>query len=349
MTNPLIINWLREGAKKAYILDLMAPRLTLLAALLFFGLFYESAFAQGVEPFSLSVNPRYPAPFGTAVVTPLSTILDLSVSTMVASVNGTKVYEGNIQPFSITLGAPGTKTEVSVVITSGAKTYTKVLPLVPGDVALVIEPQSSAPPLYPGKPLIPRSGSVRVVAVTDFRSGSGAAISPSTLSYAWTVDDATLQTSSGFGKNSLSVSVPLQHRSRNVTVLVKTADGSQVGGKTLRISGNEPSVRMYESDPLLGVRFERALEDSFSIGESEVSLFGVPYSFGREGGAPTMSWLLNGSEAQLGPSLTLRPQGAGEGSASVSLSARKTATLEQATAALTLMFGASSGGGFFGL
>ncbi len=317
-----------------------------LFALLFGG---SVAFAQGVPPLSFSVNPTLPAPYGAAVITTTSTVLDLSVSTMVASVNGVKTYEGNVQPFSVTLGAPGAKTNVSVVVTSGAKKYTQSLSFLAGDVALVVEPRSSAPPLYPGKPLVPSSGSVRVVAVTDFRTAAGVSIAPSSLSYTWTIDDAVFQNSSGLGKDSVVATVPLQYRSRAVSVVVKTADGTQVGGKTVRISGNAPSVRMYENDPLLGTRFERALSGTFSLAGSEVSFFGVPYSFGSEGGPPSMSWLLNGSAAQSGHTLTLRPQGAGQGTASVSFSASKAATSENATAGLIISFGKSSGGGLFGL
>ncbi len=318
----------------------------ILAALLFEG---SVAFAQGVPAVSLSTNPTNPAPYETAVITTTSTVLDLSISTMVASVNGAKTYEGNVQPFSVTLGAPGAKTTVSVVITSGPKKYTQNLVFVPGDVALIVEPQSSAPPLYPGKPLVPLSGNVRVVAVTDFRTAAGVRISPSGLSYTWTIDDAVFQNYSGLGKDSVVASVPLQYRSRTVSVVVKTVDGTQIGEKTVRISGSEPSIRLYENDPLLGPRFERALSGTFTLAGSEVSFFGVPYSFGNGGGSPSMSWLLNGSAAQSGQILTLRPQGAGQGTASVSFSASKSSASENATSALIISFGKSSSGGLFGL
>lgn len=318
-----------------------------------FAMFFAVAtptFAAGVPAFTLSINPRYPAPYSTAVVTPLSTVLDLSISTMSVTVNGVATYQGNVQPFPAKISAPGTKTSIVVTLTSGGQKYTEGLTLTVGDVALVKEPRSTSHPLYPGKSLVPLSGSVRVVAVPDFRTSTGVRLNPATLAYTWTVDNAILQNSSGIGKDSIIVAVPLQYRERIVSVVVKTQDGTQVSGGSVPIAGTEPTVRVYENDPLLGIRFDRALMGTFSIGGGEVSLFGVPYSFSTDGGAPAMSWLLNGSGAQQGRVLTLRPQGSGQGSASLSFSANKQSTFESASTNLSVSFGnTEGGGGIFGL
>ncbi len=325
----------------------MAFRIGLVASFALLS-FANNAHAAVTAPVTLSISQTYPAPYSQITVTPRSTTIDLAASTLKASVNGAVVYEGSTQPFSVTLGASGTKTSITAAVTTNGRTYTETTTLVPQDVALVLEPLGSAPVLYAGKPLVSLEGQVRVVAVTDFRTASGARIKPSALSYTWTVENTIVQNSSGIGKDSLVVDTPLQYRQRSVSVVVKTTDGTLVSGGSLTFSGTEPSVRVYESDALLGIRFERALSGTFSIPGSEISLFAAPYSFSRKGGAPAISWFLNGASAQTGNLLTLRPQGSGQGTASLSVTAQKAGLLESASSALSLTFG-SSGNGIFGL
>ena len=65
------------------------------------------------------------------------------------------------------------------------------------------------------------------------------------------------------------------------------------------------------------------------------------------GGAPLLQWSLNGSPAQTGNSITLRPGGQGQGSASLSLVA--SAGNSTATADLSLLFGKEPSFNVFGL
>jgi hypothetical protein len=248
----------------------------------------------------------------------------------------------------VTIGAPGTETSIEVTLTSDGQTYDESLSFDAGDVALMLEPQATAPVLYPGEPLIPNAGNVRAVAVADFYSASGVPLNPATLSYTWTLDDTTLD-SSGIGKTSVLVPIPLQYRDSVVSLVVKTVDGSEVAGATETIAGNQPTVRVYQNDPLLGILFDHAIPDAFAISGSEVSFFGAPFSFSTENGSPTLSWTLGGSPAQTGSSLTLRPQGSGAGTAALSLSANNQSTLESAVANVSLSYGSSQSTGLFGL
>ncbi|MBI4088921.1 hypothetical protein HY415_02390 [Candidatus Kaiserbacteria bacterium] len=288
--------------------------------------------------FTLSVDPQYPAPFSTASVSVQSDTLDLANALMSVSVGGSKVYQGNAQPTAITLGRAGSVTRVDVVITTGGVDYTQTLSIRPQDVSLAIEPVSSAPPLYPGKPLTPIEGSVRVVAVANLRNTSGGAIDPTKLSYAWTIDDAKIATASGIGKSAVIVESPLQYRARSVSVAVTSQDGNLVGGDSLSLSPQEPLLRIYENDPLLGIRFERALSGGYSILGAESSLYGAPFSVPTTNGAPFLQWFLNGAVVQTGNSITLRPTGTGRGNASLSFTASSGGSTV-ASANLSLFFG----------
>ena len=298
--------------------------------------------------FTLSASPSYPAPYGQVTISVLSTSLDLANATMAVSVGGKKVYTGNVRPAAVTLGAAGALTAVTISITSGGATSVQTISFRPQDVALVAEPVSSAPPLYPGKPLVPLGGNARVVAVANLKTAGGKAIDPAALSYAWTVDGVQQGSSSGIGRNALIVASPLQYRDRLVSVTVQSQDGSITSGADLHLTAEAPTIRVYENDPLLGIRFDHALASAYAITGPEASLYGAAYSFPATNGAPTLQWFLSGAAAQTGPSITLRLTSAGAGTASLSLLA--SAGDATANAALTVSFGTSAASsGLFGL
>ena len=298
--------------------------------------------------FTVSVTPQYPTPYSQATLSFLSSSIDLANATVSVVAGGKNVYRGAVQPVAITLGRAGSVTNVTATISSGGATYEQTLKVRPQDVALVAEPVSSVPPLYPGKASVPPGGGVRVVAVANLRDAGGNIFTPSVLSYAWTVDGAQIANSSGIGKETILVASPLQYRNRNVSVAVTNSDGSLVGGASLSLSAGIPFVRVYESDPLLGIRYDHALFDTYVIEGAEATLYAAPFSFPTTSGAPLVQWFLNGASAQTGNLLTLRPTGSGRGAAMLSLVA-SSGDAAKAITNLSLSFGASPSSNFFGL
>lgn len=309
-----------------------------------------SAQALGsTDPFLVSISPNYPVPHGQVLLTPVSNFVSLSNATMQVSVNGTQIYEGSAKPTSVELGGAGELSQIVVTVTSNNQKHAKTLSVRPQDVALVAEPLASAPPLYPGKPLVPLEGAVRVVAIANLRDAKSAPLDPETLSYKWYVDDAQLLASSGIGRDTLVISSPFQYRTRDVSVRIQSQDGSLFGGAALTLTAEDPIIRIYENDPLLGILFDRTLSRSYSITSAEKSLYAAPFSFPLLKGGPRVKWLLNGSTAETKNLITLRPTGSGAGIASLSVVA-EAGELVRATTNLSLSFGAARGGlGIFGL
>lgn len=303
---------------------------------------------SGGTPFTVSVYPQYPAPYGKATLSLLSDSLDLANATLAVSVGGKKIYGGSVQPVAVSLGRAGSVASVSVTVSSGGASYSQTVPIQPQDVVLVAEPVSSTPPLYPGRASVALEGRTRVVAVANLASANGAPLDPSKLAYTWTVDDVRLANSSGIGKDAIMVASPMQYRASDVSVAVASQDGSLVGGASLTLTAVEPFVRIYENDPLLGIRYDHALSNSYDISGAESALYAAPFALPTSRGAPLLTWFLNGAKAQTGNSITLRPSGKGGGSASLSLvaSAGRDTTV---SASLSLSFGGKSGGNFFGL
>jgi len=302
----------------------------------------------GLDPFTLTVDPQYPAPGTTAKVSILPNSIDPSNATMVASVNGKEVYRGNARPLTVTLGKAGTATRVSVTITSTGKSSTQTVSIVPQDVALVVEPAASVPPLYLGKALVPSGGGSRIVAVANLRDANGRAIDPASLSYSWNVDDTQINDSSGIGRSALMVASPLAYRARTVSVAVASQDGTLAGGDSVSLNPQDPIVRIYENDPLLGIRFDRALGGNYAITGAESTLYAAPFSLPTTSGAPLLQWFLNSAPAQTGNVITLRPSGSGEGTAALSVTAAASDQSASGNADLTVTFGAAKSS-FLGL
>lgn len=320
-----------------------------LVAFFAFPLMVSAQSFNNTDPLTVSVNPKYPIPFSQAVLTPSSNSVKLSNSVITITANGTQIYKGNAKPVSVPLGAAGSLVSVVVTLTSDGKAYSKTILLRPQDVSIIAEPVSSAPPLYPGKPLVPLEGSTRIVAIANVKGVNGKVIDPSTLSYSWTVDDTRIASASGIGKDTLLVASPRQYRNRDVSVVVQSQDGSVSGGESLVLAPKEPTVRLYENDPLLGIRYDREISGTYNVVSSEKTLHAAPYSFSITDTAPALQWFLNGVAAQTGSSITLRPTGSGSGSAALSLVATGKGSI-RTTNKLSLSFGEDKGGfGIFGL
>jgi len=305
-------------------------------------------FAPGTDPFTLSISPQYPAPYGRVIITPVSGQVDITSGVMTATVGGKEVYRGNAATIEVTLGAPGSTSAIVVRLVSDGRAYTQNLTLTPQDVVLVPEPLASTPMLYAGKPLVPLDGSVRIVAMADLRTGAGKRLDPTTLAYSWVVDGVQIGNASGIGKRALIVESPLPYRSRTVEVRAASPDGKLAGAASLDLVAAEPTLRIYERDPLLGIRFGRALNSTYALRGSESTLYAAAYSFPSALGTPILEWFVAGVSAQKGSFITLRPTGAGAGSASLSVTG-STGGVAGASSNLSVTFGSGSGSSFFGL
>lgn len=323
-------------------------RILLLAILLGGASLGYAAHAQltSTAPITLDLNPQYPAPYQTVTITPQSSSIDLSGSTLTYSVNGKVVQQGTGQESAeIALGGPGSVTRVTVTATYSGKSYSASLTIRPADVALILEPVSTTHPFYEGGALVGSQGSMRIIAMPDLRNSAGVQIAPSTLEYVWKNGGQILQSSSGIGKSVLTASAPVKYRDTTVTVTVSTPDQSIVGQAAVLISPADPLVRIYENDPLLGPRYETALPDAITLSDSEDTYRAVPYYFTS---FPTLTWSVNGTASQTGKDITVRPAGGGKGTALLGVLASTGSLGQSANANLSVTFGQGSGG-LFGL
>ncbi|HEX7651271.1 MAG TPA: hypothetical protein VF439_00955 [Candidatus Paceibacterota bacterium] len=304
----------------------------------------------GADPLTLDASPAYPHPYETVTITPSSSILNLSASTLTYTVNGKaagKVSGGS--SFTVQMDAAGAATTIGVTITGPDGTTQSSLVLRPSDVELIAEPQTTTHPLYPGAALVASQSTVRLVALADLRGASGR-LDPKSLIYDWKLGDQELAAQSGAGQSVLMVTAPMRYRDADVSVTVSDAADTVVGSASVALAPVDPSVRIYENDPLLGPRFDTALSGTFTMDDTEASFLAVPYFFSK---APGIAWSISGTPSGQGPVVTVKSSGSGRGSASIAAAATGASALETAAANLIISFtGTQPSGGFgslFGL
>lgn len=301
----------------------------------------------GVDPLTVTITPRYPRPYQTVSITPKSTVIDLSASTVVVAVDGKEVGRGSgTQSYSIQTGGPGTRSTVRVSVSgSGASAVDETI-IRPTDVSLVLDPISTSHALYEGANLVAPEGRVRVVALADFRTAPNTRIPSTNLTYTWKTGGRILQAESGVGKSTLSATAPVLFRATDVSVTVSNADGTLIGEARVAISPTNPQLILYKENPLEGTVFTSALSTDYSLTGSEEAFRAVPYFFPT---APSLTWLLNGKSAGTDPLITVRTTGDKAGSATLRVEAKQFGAFYSANNSLMVRYGATTGSNLFGL
>lgn len=290
------------------------------------------------QPLSISISPQNPRPLDQVTVTLTSTLINLSAGAITISKDGVVVSEGSRTAVT-QVGKAGAQTTISAKVVINGQTYTRSLTVRPAEVALVLEPDTIAHPFYEGGLLVAPESRVRLIALADLRTSTGARIPDSQLSYVWKFGTKTLSDHSGLGKSVLTATSPVRYRDAEVSVTVSTQDGSQKASASTFVASVTPLVRIYRNDPLSGTDFATALTDSYALTSAEETFKAVPYFFGS---APSYTWQLNGNASGSDSLVTVRTTSAQKGTALLGLTALIPNSGEQAQSRLTLQFGNSA-------
>lgn len=301
----------------------------------------------GVDPLTVVVSPRYPRPYQTVTITPKSTVIDLSASTIVVTVDGKEVGRGSgSQSYSVQMGGPGTRSTVRVSVSGGGSSAANETIIRPADVSLILDPISTSHAFYEGANLVAPQGRVRVIVLADLRTAPETRIPSANLTYTWKTAGRILQAESGVGKSTLIATAPVLFRDTDVSVTVSSADGTLMGEASVAISPANPKLLLYKENPLEGTTFTAALSKDYTLTDNEEAFRAVPYFFPTE---PSLTWLLNGKSAGVDPLITVRTTGDRAGSATLSAEAKQFGAFYSADSSLVVHFGASTGTNLFGL
>lgn len=290
-------------------------RIVFLFALLFVitPLVGEAALVPPInETVSLEVSPKYPKPGDQMTFTVYSSGATESFS-YVWEVNGKTAAQGvGITSITVPAGDIGSQTNVSIRLigTSGITRGAASRTIRPADVDIVWEGKTYVPPFYEGLPLANASSPLTLVAIPLF----GSNVSPSELTYAWSVDGRALSNQSGRGKNSIETTPPLFNNPFTVTVRVASLDGSTTAEQTTTIAPVTPFATIYQYNPLSGITFNHAASGIIPFKNNEVAFSAYPF-FVSNPDQLSYEWDINGTPFinTVAPrSITLRKESAND-------------------------------------
>ena len=311
-------------------------------AIFSFGIFHfiPTALAQ-VESTdaTLILSPQYPSPNQNVTASITSNTFSLDTSDIAWFINGIKLAEGIGQKdYSFTTGQAGTQTSVEVkVTTQDGSMIDKVITINPVSVTMLWQADDSyVPPFYKGKSLVASEGSFRVVAMPNITIG-GQEVDSHNLVYSWNLDNESQPDASGYGKNSFVFKNSYLDSSNTVSVTVSDTTGSVAGTGSITLQTGTPKIVFYEDDPTLGIQYQNALQNGFTLNPQGETLVAEPYFFSPadiNSSDLSMNWSINGSPIGTPNQkniLSIKPDAGQSGQSAIDVAVKNIKTLFQNT------------------
>lgn len=296
------------------------------------------SFAESVE---IKITPRVPQPNARVEMSVTSYSFDIDRSTIRWSVGGKEISSGvGNKQIEVTAGDIGSTVQIGLTIITPQNTVIERTISVPiGSIDLIIEADTYVPPFYRGRAMPTYGASVRLIAFPN------SSVSTDRFLYRWERDYEVMEGLIGTANNVAVIRSPEFSARTAYAVEAASVNPSVRLRRDFALANVEPSVVLYEDNPLGGIQYERAVQTQSSLAGKEVTYVAEPFFFsaaGRNDGKLSYEWTLDGESVNTGAKdfLTLRQDVEGEGSASIGLSIQNsTEILQTAAVALTLFFG----------
>lgn len=298
------------------------------------------SFAPQME---ISVRPLHPHPGDSVVLTVSDPAEDIGTTAYVWTIDDAVVDQGiGHTSISTEAGGLGITKKIQVVAVENGSARSETTTIIrPATVDIVWEGNTYTPPLYAGRPLPNGQSSVTLLALPHILT-RGAEVPASTLIYSWQIDGTPIPKQSGYGKSSIVITPPRFENAFTASVTVSTQDGSTVAENSVSIQPQKPFPIFYEDAPLLGMRFDRAVEGLFPFTGDEVSFVMYPLFISNPNDI-LYAWSLDGAPFAVDQEkprvATFRKVGGGTGTHTVTMSiSNLNKFLEQATNSFQLTF-----------
>lgn len=276
----------------------------------------------------VEITPEYPAPGApfTARLADYGGALGTGALSWYA--NGSLI-ENSINKPSIDLVAPALGEPLTVRATRASPLGSQSISatVVPSEVDIVTESDTSAPYFYAGRRIPGLGTSARIIAIPHIFNATGKEIPSNELTYSWNIDN---QNSS---ENGPILEIPLSNFGSPLVLLsIESKDRKTTYATTFYVENTNPVLAFYAYNPLTGLS-RTAIQDAYLQATDEVSVRAQPYFIaGNIGANAQYAWSVNGStvpNANTDPyMITLRKSGSG-GASDIGFSVRNLTALSQ--------------------
>lgn len=279
----------------------------------------------GPEDLVIVVAPAVPGPNEEVVLGAKNFLTDMRRADIRWFVNGTLEKEGIGETvLSLTTGDVGSRITVrAVAYTFEGDTLSETILLVAGEVDILWQAYTYTPPAYKGKALPTAESKIRLLALPNLVTESGATLLPKTLVYEWRKDGAMMAEVSGYGRQDIVVNAS-RGGVLNMEVSVSNLTKTLSARRKITIKTVSPELIFYEENALSGTQYGRAIGSEYSPFVNEFQIRAEPYYFSTndmEGGGVDYKWSLNREEieGEKHPVITLRKSPDQKGSATVGI------------------------------
>lgn len=243
----------------------------------------------------LKLDPKYPSANQTVSAQVELYGLAIEKNEILWFIDGILIEQGIGQKeFFFQTGNWGENTILTVQInTSNDGQMQKQINIFPTEVNLIWETGTYTPPFYKGKALNSSNSIINIVAFPNFVDRNGEKIDSKKLIYEWKENWEVKGSKSGYGKNTFSTEGPQINQSKDITVEVKSIDGTMIAKKTISTRAENPKIVFYRQDPLLGTLYNKGITGSYNLKSEELKVKASPFFFSPQSEI-NYKWTMNG-------------------------------------------------------
>lgn len=267
------------------------------------------------DDIGFDIIPNNPQPYQNVTIKLTSYATDLNLA-MIRWQSGSKVVLAGYgkTSYSFRTDAANTITAFSVEITPSGSTakIIKNIGINPSEVEILWEAVDGyTPPFYRGKSFVSKEGTIKAVAIPIAGPSS-----VKNISYSWKADNNSIESASGYNKDSYVFKNNVLNLNENISVTATSVDGQYAATGKVEIPIISPKIIFYKKSPTEGVLYNNALTDETDLIEDEITIVAEPYFLAIKGNEKffNYSWKINNEDIktpQQKTELTIHPESRG--------------------------------------
>lgn len=270
------------------------------------------SFAQNsIDTITIATSPTNPEP-GQSVTASVSALqFNIDLAKIVWSVGGKTLLSGQgVRSVSFAAPAAGKSATLSVTVTpQGGTAVTRSIEIaVGGTVDLIWESVDGyTPPFYRGKTLPIKQSTIKVVAMPQVKTATGASSKPGDFVYTWRKDGKNMAGQSGLGDNSIVFMNQILDTGNRIDV--SATNGAHTVSESIAINLFNPEIIFYQYDQVKSMpHYEKSFVSNSTISQPRLTLVAEPYFLARDwesNSGTTLNWTINRTPAKAGEKNTL--------------------------------------------
>lgn len=248
------------------------------------------------------MNPRNPSQGDYVSLKIYSYSTDLDGSNISYVLNGNLIASG-LGKKNIVFQVPKSNKELKLEIVSldfKGKVDKRNIVIKPVSVDLIYEVVNPYRPVfYKGKSVATSQSEVKFFAFPDFINSNGRALDPKSLIYSWKVNGNPMPSSSGLGRNTLSIDkINGTPRDTKVEVKVSSLDRTMVAVRSSILKPKFTKIDFYIDDKIMPFRFKSVANPDLISSYLDSDIVAIPYFF-NDIKMSKIDWVINGTKINL--------------------------------------------------